>query len=77
MRKAFEKHEQILTENKPEDLWEDLMLLPYDYSQSAIFNETTREIMKKVELQHGGDEYDQLYPEGIPTSISVITKDDK
>ena len=71
LRKAFEKHEHISTENEPEDLWKYLMLLPKDYSYKAVFNETTRELMQKIEFEHGGPEYDELYPKGIPTSISI------
>ena len=33
--------------------------------------------MNKVEFTHGGKEYDDLYPQGIPTSISITTKDDQ
>ena len=76
LRKAFEKHHHIFEENDPEDLWKYLMLLPHDYSHSAIFNETTRKIMNIIEFEHGGKKYDQHYPEGIPTSISITTKDD-
>ena len=74
LRKAFEKHTHIFEENEPEDLWKYLMLIPKDYSHKAIFNETTRNIMKKIEFEHGGQEYDDLYPKGIPTSLSITTK---
>ena len=30
--------------------------------------------MKRVEFEHGGKEYDDLYPKGIPTSITISTK---
>ena len=30
--------------------------------------------MEKIEFQHGGQKYDDLYPKGIPTSISIKTK---
>lgn len=30
--------------------------------------------MEKIEFKHGGKEYDDLYPKGIPTSISIKTK---
>jgi len=53
------------------------MLIPHDYSHSAIFNETTRNIMSKIQFEHGGPEYDKLYPQGLPTSISITTKDGK
>jgi len=46
-----------------------LLLTPEDYSQSAIFNEKTRALMEKIEFEYGGEEYDALYPQGIPTSV--------
>jgi len=57
-----------------EEFWKYLMLLPNDYSQSAIYNEVTRTLMSKIEFEHGGESYDELYPEGLPTSIQVVTK---
>jgi len=33
--------------------------------------------MSKIEIVHGGESYDELYPEGIPTSIQVVTKQGK
>lgn len=74
LRKAFEKHAHIAEENDPEDLWKYLMLLPNDYSHKALFNETTRKLMSKIEFEHGGQEYDDLYPKGLPTSITIQTK---
>ena len=76
MRKAIAKARKVELEEfptDPEDLWKHLMLLPNDYSQRAIFNEYTRTLMEKVQFEHGGEEYDKLYPEGIPTSISITT----
>ena len=73
LRKAFEKHAHIMEENDPEDLWKYLMLLPHDYSHCAIFNETTKQIIELIEFEHGGKEYDELYPQGIPTSICITT----
>jgi hypothetical protein len=70
IRKAFEKQE-ILTadEMSIEEIWMHLMLFPEDYAEKAIFCEKTREIMEKIIFEHGGEEYDNLYPEGIPTSV--------
>lgn len=69
LRKAFEKHENIANEeNTLEDLWKYTMLLPVDYSKSALYNEVTRKFMSKIEFEHNKD-YDALYPKGIPTSI--------
>ncbi len=55
--------------------WKELMLEPYDYSPEAIKNERTRMLMDKIEFAHGGKEYDDKYPDGIPTSV-VITHSD-
>jgi len=77
MRKAFEKHEKIAQEHTISDLWKYLMLMPSDYSQNALFSDVTRTLMKTVEFEHGGDEYDSQYPKGIPTSISISTANGK
>jgi 2-methylcitrate dehydratase len=45
------------------------MLSPYDYGYSALFNQSTRKLMEKCTFTHGGKEYDEKYPEGIPTSV--------
>ena len=55
------------------------MLSPYDYqvADSAIFHPATRELMDKIEFLHGGPEYDSRYPDGIPTSIKIVTSSGK
>ena len=70
----MEKYDNISEDHNIEDLWKYLMLTPFDYGKNAIFNETTRAIMNKIEFQHGGPEYDSKYPEGIPASVQVIDK---
>ncbi|HMS55115.1 MAG TPA: hypothetical protein PKA27_06905, partial [Fimbriimonadaceae bacterium] len=54
--------------------WKSLMLSPYDYevSEKAIFHPTTQALMKSINFVHGGPEYDAKYPDGIPTSISIV-----
>ncbi|MEO0482361.1 MAG: MmgE/PrpD family protein [Planctomycetota bacterium] len=54
--------------------WKPLMLMPEDYSAEAIQNPKTRTLMDKITFEHGGEEYDRRYPDGIPTSL-VITSD--
>ena len=54
-----------------DDLWKKLMLEPKDYSPSAISNELTQALMKKMTVEYGGSEYDEKYPEGIPTSLTI------
>lgn len=58
-----------------DEAWKALMLSPYDYqvSDSAIFHPVTRGLMEKIEFLHGGAEYDEKYPDGIPTSIRIST----
>jgi 2-methylcitrate dehydratase len=73
IRKAFDKADAINNSKDFEDLWKALMLTPKDYGKDAIFNETTRKIMEKIEFTHGGVEYDSKYPEGIPTSMELKT----
>jgi len=55
-------------------LWRSLMLLPTDYSRTAIKDADTQALMKLIEFEHGGPSYDEKYPEGIPTSV-VITNE--
>ena len=51
--------------------WPDLILLPEDYEDAALFDSTTRSFMEKIEFVHGGQEYDEKYPDGIPTTIQI------
>src|SRR5262249_42139858 len=48
-----------------------LMLAPADYDQAALFHPLTRALMDKIEFEHGGDEFDRKYPDGIPTTIDL------
>lgn len=56
-------------------VWKALMLDPYDYQESegAIFHPVTRDLMAKVAFRHGGAEYDSKYPDGIPTSVVILS----
>src|SRR5206468_1630359 len=47
--------------------WRELMLLPADYDDASLFDPLTRQLMDKIEFRHGGKEYDEKYPDGIPT----------
>lgn len=51
--------------------WRDLMLGPLDYTREAIHHPLTRQLMSRVEVVHGGPDYDRRYPEGIPTSVAI------
>jgi 2-methylcitrate dehydratase len=50
-------------------VWRRLMLLPADYDDAALHHPLTRALMQRIELRHGGPDYDARYPEGIPTSL--------
>lgn len=51
--------------------WESLMLLPGDYSDAAIGDPEIARLIERMEIVHGGPEYDARYPEGIPTSVTL------
>jgi 2-methylcitrate dehydratase len=51
--------------------WKELMLVPADYDDAALFDPLTRLLMERIEFVHGGPEYDARYPEGIPTEIQI------
>jgi 2-methylcitrate dehydratase len=55
--------------------WKELMLMPEDYDDEAIFNPLTRSIMDKIGFEHGGAEYDRRYPDGIPTSVVITDRE--
>ena len=68
LRKAMERQG---TEQESDALWRALMLMPADYSQEALLNPLTRQIVDAITFEHGGPEFDAKYPDGIPTSIQV------
>lgn len=51
--------------------WRELMLVPDDYSERSLFDPLTREMMARIEFRHGGREYDNKYPDGIPTTLDI------
>jgi 2-methylcitrate dehydratase len=51
--------------------WEELMLLPADYDDAALVHPLTRRLMERIDFRHGGREYDDKYPDGIPTSLEI------
>jgi 2-methylcitrate dehydratase len=52
--------------------FKEVMLLPQDFSHSAINHPVTRRLMNKMTFEHGGPDYDRRYPDGIPTSVRII-----
>ncbi len=59
------------TVGKGDNAWKQLMLTPFDFTDEAIRHPLTRRLMDKMTFQHGGEEYDRRYPDGIPTSIQI------
>jgi len=51
--------------------WESLMLLPEDYSDEAIRDPEIARLIAAMVIEHGGREYDEKYPDGIPTSVEI------
>ena len=47
------------------------MLLPEDYSDAAIGDREARSLIDRIRIEHGGRDYDALYPDGIPTSVAI------
>ena len=70
LRKAIEGRASLPTTT--DEIWQSLMLSPYDYHLDAINHPLTRQLMETISFEHGGPDYDAKYPDGIPTSV-VIT----
>jgi 2-methylcitrate dehydratase len=58
-----------------DEYWKALMLGPDDYRADAISHPVTRRLMDCITFEHGGPEYDEKYPDGIPTSIVITAPD--
>ncbi|MBI3464902.1 MAG: MmgE/PrpD family protein, partial [Planctomycetes bacterium] len=55
--------------------WRELMLIPGDYDDASLVHPVTGAIMDRIEFRHGGKEYDDRYPDGIPTSLEIEHED--
>ena len=51
--------------------WKSLMLMPQDYDKASLNDSRTRQLMEKIEVVHGGADYDRRYPDGIPTTVEI------
>ncbi len=53
--------------------WKRLMLTPADYTEdeTALSHPLTRALMQRIDFRHGGPDYDDKYPDGIPTQIQI------
>ncbi len=47
------------------------MLVPQDYDAASLFDPLTRQLIERIEFRHGGPEYDERYPDGIPTTLEI------
>ncbi len=70
LRKAYEARQAGWD---GQDGWRRLMLVPADYAadETALFHSMTRKLMQRIDFRHGGPEYDQRYPDGIPTTVEL------
>jgi 2-methylcitrate dehydratase len=77
LRKAIEgaKSGALKRDMSNDEVWKALFLAPADYSDEAIVNKETRALMEKISFEHGGKEYDDRYPDGIPTSVVIATNE--
>jgi len=62
LRKAFGQREAG---------WRELMLVPADYDETSLADPLTRQLIDRIEFRHGGKEYDEKYPDGIPTTLEI------
>ena len=51
--------------------WRELMLEPADYDDRALVHPLTRRLMERIEVLHGGPDFDARYPDGIPTTLEI------
>ncbi len=72
LKKSFDKSNEISKVSKDSNnFWNKLMLTPLDYSYDAMNCPVTRKIMEKISFSHGGKEFDDKYPEGIPSQVDI------
>ena len=70
LAKTLLKARSATQAGRPAD-WESLMLLPEDYADDAIRDPAIASLIARMTIAHGGREFDDLYPEGIPTSVEI------
>jgi 2-methylcitrate dehydratase len=76
LKNAIDRKDQLAGADN-DTAWKTVMLSPYDYSLEAVFDAETRRFMNLIEFEHGGKDYDDKYPEGIPTSMQITDKGGK
>lgn len=70
LRKAYEARRKGWD---GKDGWRRLMLSPADYAEddTALFHPLTRRLMQQIDFRHGGPDFDEKYPDGIPTTVEI------
>lgn len=76
LKKAIDDADLYGSVENFDQMWKKLMLFPFDYGKDLIFNEEIRGLMEKISFAHGGQDYDEKYPDGIPTSVVITLEDD-
>lgn len=76
LKKASENQRTLKTRDFNK-VWKSMILMPADYGHDALNCSETRQIMDKIRFEHGGKEYDEKYPDGIPTNVEIMTKKGK
>ncbi len=71
LRKAIERAAVGELPTSTVALWNELILMPADFSDEALTHPLTRKLMQRIDFGHGGPEYDAKYPDGIPTSLEI------
>lgn len=74
LAKVLQKASHMGAQNQKTFGWSQGMLLPEDYSETALADDAINAIIQKIDIVHGGPEYDRLYPEGLPTCLSIVHK---
>jgi 2-methylcitrate dehydratase len=74
LAKVLQKASHMGAQNQKTFGWSQGMLLPEDYSETALADDAIHAIIQKIDIVHGGPEYDRLYPEGLPTCLSIVHK---
>lgn len=58
-----------------QDFYSKLVLGPLDFTKKALVDETTCNIMNKIDVIDGGASYNKHYPEGLPSNLNIYFKD--
>lgn len=70
LHKALARADQLQF-SSIESLWKDLILMPEDYTAEALNDPVTLQLMDKINVEYGGPEYEQQYPEGLPSRLHL------